>query len=220
MKQERTCDRWITEIHSNLHLVIRSPCLPNKALRWYRADRCRQPPSHPLRGPGSESDACGTRAFQAHDSQSSNLQLLQLGCNHRLLISFKDFLLLSIDRDVKLDGAIGAAEFFGEIKLPLRGWRLLRQIGKLETSHRRRCRRYRFCFGRVRAFITVRHLDISENRSDIRVSRRARGIGLSKQYGAAAFLRSLHNKFGPPGRRNQDRLFFPGLGQAGSRQAR
>src|SRR5208283_5937699 len=60
------------------------------------------------------------------------------GGNGRLLIGLEDPLLLSVDRDVKLDGTIGAAEFLGEIQLALGRYCGLSQVGKLERGGRSR----------------------------------------------------------------------------------
>ncbi len=47
------------------------------------------------------------------------------GCDDGLFVGFEDLLLLSVDGDVELDRAVGAAELFREIELALRGRGLL-----------------------------------------------------------------------------------------------
>ena len=56
--------------------------------------------------------------------------------NRGLLVGFENYLFLSVDRDVELDGAIGAAEFLREVQFPLCGWLQVAQSCKFNVPHR------------------------------------------------------------------------------------
>ena len=62
-----------------------------------------------------------------------------LSGDHRLLVWLEHSLFLSVDRDVKLDGTIGAAEFLGEVQLPGCGRRLILEPSKLCLLYTSRC---------------------------------------------------------------------------------
>jgi len=51
-----------------------------------------------------------------------------VSCDHRLFVGLKHLLLLSVDRDVELNGSVGAAEFFREEKLALGGRSLIAEV--------------------------------------------------------------------------------------------
>src|SRR5579863_3007782 len=118
-----------------------------------------------------------------------------------LLISFENFLFLSIDGDVELDRAVGPAKFFRKIKLPLRGWLLFVQPGKLNACHRpsRPVLRGRWLLH----WIGIADDDAAEFLLQIGIAGRTSGISFGQKTRFAAFG-SLHDKLRSPGRRQQD----------------
>src|SRR5580692_1218352 len=139
MEQERAGGRWIPEIHSNLNAVIWTLAFPVRNFDGiaHVAIRYRLPIDFKhlemnlmdMEGVGFKRAIFDGPIFDRSD----------LGRDHGLLISLEDSLFLSVDCDVELDGTVGAAEFLGEIELPLRGRLRMREVGELKRA--RWCRR-------------------------------------------------------------------------------
>ena len=56
------------------------------------------------------------------------------GSDGRLFVGLEDSLFLVAHRNIELDRTVGAAEFLGEIELPLRRYRCMSEVGKLEPG--------------------------------------------------------------------------------------
>ncbi len=115
MKQEGSCNGWIAKVHPDFHAVIRmTHALPERYLdsvahvirNWLAVDF----EHHEVNLMNMESVSFESTIFYGPVFYCSNL------CgDHRLLVWLEHSLFLSVDRDVKLDGTIGAAEFLGEV---------------------------------------------------------------------------------------------------------
>ena len=92
---------------------------------------------------------------------------------------FEDFLLLSLHRDVELDGPVGPAKFLRKIDFPLRGRVLLCQVSKLEVLQVKSRAAVDFACVRLRG--VVGELDIRNALGKIRIASRAGGIILSHE---------------------------------------
>src|SRR5882757_8577007 len=64
------------------------------------------------------------------------------GRDDRFLVALEDLLLLSVNRNVKLDWAVGAAKFLREKEFPLSGRGLCGEVSELELDRRRLRRRF------------------------------------------------------------------------------
>src|SRR5450755_253100 len=132
-----------------------------------------------------------------------------------LLVGLEDLLFLALDRNVKLDGTVGAAELLGEKELALRGCGLVSKIGKLQAGDR--CGRgiwsgsLRFLlrFG----FLRICNFDRGERGSDVRVAGRAGGISLGVKSGGNSGGRSAHDELGSSRGWHKNCVLRSGLGE-------
>src|SRR5271155_1383674 len=131
----------------------------------------------------------------------------------RLFVGFKNLLLLSVDRNVELYGAVGSTKLLGEIEFSQGGWLYAFQVGKLNLLHRDgrpRLGGLRLC--RL-SFIVAGELDTAEFLFEIGVTGGTGRIAQRHELGLGSCRRSLDDKLRAPGRGHQNGFFEPGFSE-------
>src|SRR5579863_2222302 len=137
VKHKSTCDGWIAEIETSLEAMVgMTRALPERNL-----NRVAQV----LIGNGLsihfqhfemdlvDVEGMGLKSVIFH---SPVFHCTNVGGDYGLFIGFKHLLLLSVHCDIELDGAVGTAKFFREVKFSLGRGFLFFQVCKLDALHR------------------------------------------------------------------------------------
>ncbi len=135
VKHKRAGDCRIAEIHADLHAVIGRP-RPRPVRNFDRISHVFIPNRFSIHLQHLKVDLMDVESvgFERAVFDRPILHRSDFGGDGRFLVGLEDSLFLSVHRDVKLDGTVGAAKFLGEVKLALGRYRLIPEIRKLKRG--------------------------------------------------------------------------------------